>query len=351
MKSVRSAITTRDLREIHLFMLLSREWDLRFETMFKQGVVTKWYSAVGNEGVTVPAAHALEPGDAVVTIHRDLGAILRQYVDPGRLFPQWFQSAPGDRRPEPRDILLRLGCQLMGKATGFTAGHDRSYHYGYINPAEGIVHVGMISHLGAMIPVATGLALRFKQLRQDRVAINFIGDGGTSTGDFHEGLNMAAVMKLPFILIIENNQYAFSTPLDQQYVSRNLAMRAEGYGALGVQVDGNNPEAVLEVMRQAVKRARRGEGPTLIEAMVGRMRGHSEGDDSLKMVPEKDLKRFMREDPLPAFESSLIKRKALTAREAKDIRAAVQALVLELLDESMKAPDPVPPVRGVFAEG
>ena len=143
----------------------------------------------------------------------------------------------------------------------------------------------MISHLGAMIPVAAGAAFARKLAGTDRVAINFIGDGGTSTGDFHEGLNMAAVWKLPLVLVIENNRYAFSTPTRRSTRRRVSATAAVGYGIAGETVDGNDPDAVAAVLERAVERARPGEGPTLVEAMLGRMRGHSEGDDSLKVVP------------------------------------------------------------------
>src|SRR6185295_18760298 len=139
----------------------------------------------------------------------------------------------------------------------------------------------------------------------DRVAINFIGDGATSTGDFHEGLNIAAVWKLPLILVIENNRYAFSTPASLQYAAKRLSDRGPGYGIPAETVDGNDPDAMAEALERAVARARAGEGPTLLEAMLGRMRGHSEGDDSLKVVPAEELAAYRSADPVPAYAARL----------------------------------------------
>ncbi len=206
-------------------MKLAREFDSRFEKLLLTGRVAKWYSEVGAEGTTVPAGLALEAGDALCTLHRDLGAILAIYLDPARAFPDFGFEGPDGRRPAPADLLYRLACQLLGRAPGFSRGIERSFHYGYIDPGAGICHVGMISHLGSMIPVAAGCAFALKQRGTDRVALNFIGDGGTSTGDFHEGLNMAAVWKLPLILVIENNRYAFSTPAHLQYAAERLSDR------------------------------------------------------------------------------------------------------------------------------
>ena len=211
-------------------MKLAREFDARFESMLLTGRISKWYSAIGNEGITVPAGLALEAGDVLCSLHRDVGAILAFYLDPARAFPGFGFGSPDGRRPEPETLFYRLACQVLGKAPGFSHGIERSYHYGHFDDAAGIAHVGMISHLGAMIPVATGAAFAMKRNGGDRVAINFIGEGGTSTGDFHEGLNLAAVWKLPLVLVIENNRYAFSTPARHQYACLQLSDRGPGYG-------------------------------------------------------------------------------------------------------------------------
>jgi len=276
----------------YAFMKLARDFDSRFEALLLTGRVSKWYSEVGNEATTVPAGLMLAPGDALCTLHRDLGAILAVYLDPARAFPEMGFGEPDGRRPDPVEILVRLACQLLGKGAGFSQGVERSFHYGYLAPEHGILHLGMISHLGSMIPVAAGCAFAHQLAGSGRLAVNFIGEGGTSTGDFHEGLNMAAVWKLPLVLVIENNRYAFSTPAHLQYAARQLSDRGVGYGIAAETVDGNDPDAMAAALARAAARARAGEGPTLLEAMLGRMRGHSEGDDSLKVVPAEELERY-----------------------------------------------------------
>ncbi len=332
-------------------MRLARELDARFENLLLTGRVSKWYSEVGNEATTVIAGLALEPGDSLCTLHRDLGAILPVYLDPARTFPELGFGEPDGRRPEPGELLYRLSCQLLGRGEGFSQGVERSFHYGYLDPEAGIHHVGMISHLGAMIPVAAGCAFAHKQRGTGRLAINFIGEGGTSTGDFHEGLNMAAVWKLPLILVVENNRYAFSTPWHRQYAAERLSDRAVGYGMAGRTVDGNDPDAVATVVEQAVARARSGRGPTLIEAMLGRMRGHSEGDDSLKVVPEEDLERYRAEDPLVTYVRRLEEEKVLAPGVRERVERRCRKLVEEALGRALEAEPPAPSVasRPVFA--
>jgi 2-oxoisovalerate dehydrogenase E1 component len=335
-------------------MKLARDFDSRFEALLLTGRVTKWYSEVGNEATTIPAGLALGPGDALCTLHRDLGAILAVYLDPARAFPGFGFDAPGvpgDRRPEPEAILYRLACQLLGKGDGFSQGFERSFHYGYLAPEHGILHIGMISHLGAMIPVAAGCGFAFKQSGSDRIAINFIGDGSTSTGDFHEGLNMAAVWKLPLILVIENNRYAFSTPARLQYAAERLSDRAIGYGIAGETVDGNDPDAMAAALDRAVARARAGEGPTLLEAMLGRMRGHSEGDDSLKVVPPDELAAYRAADPVPAYARRLEAEGVLDADTRQRLEARIAELVERAISSALSAapPDPALAWRSVFA--
>ena len=349
--------TTSDhaIRELHAYMRLTREWDLRYEKMFKTGALSKWYSSVGNEAMTVACASAIEKGDALVTLHRDVGAILRHYIDIQSLMPDIFpenmtllrKSLSGDSWKR----LFQLACQMLGREFGFSNGHERSYHYNHIEPENGLIHIGMISHLGSMIPVAAGAALSFQQQGNDRVAINFIGEGATSTGDFHEGLNIAAVWNLPFILVIENNHWAFSTPTSQQYACKNLSKRAEGYGIPGVEVDGNDPVAVHQVMSAAVARASSGKGPTLIEAHVGRHRGHSEGDDSLDQVPADELKGYLANDPMDLIENRMVNSGIVSRAWLEEIRERCSRLVMEVVDEAMAMPEPTPNSdRSIHAE-
>jgi 2-oxoisovalerate dehydrogenase E1 component len=330
----------------YAFMKLTRDFDSRFEALLLTGRVSKWYSEVGNEATTIPAGLALGPGDALCTLHRDLGAILAVYLDPARAFPGLGFGEPDGRRPDPDHLMTRLACQLLGKGQGFSQGMERSFHYGYLAPEHGILHLGMISHLGSMIPVAAGCGFAFRQSGSDRVAINFIGDGATSTGDFHEGLNMAAVWKLPLVLVIENNHYAFSTPAHLQYAAEQLSDRAIGYGIPGETVDGNDPDAMAEVLNRAVARARAGEGPTLIEAMLGRMRGHSEGDDSLKVVPPDELAAYRAADPVPAYARRLEVDGVMDAATRERLEARVAEMVEAAISRALDAPPP--PVERAF---
>jgi 2-oxoisovalerate dehydrogenase E1 component len=332
--------------ERYAFMKLARDLDARFESLLLTGRVSKWYSEVGNEATTVAAGLALEAGDVLCSLHRDLGAILAVYLDPERTFPGFGFMAGGGRRtvprPEPLALLHRLCCQLLGKGEGFSQGVERSFHYGYLAPEAGILHLGMISHLGSMIPVAAGAAFACARDGRRRMAVNFIGDGGTSTGDFHEALNMAAVWKLPLVLVIENNRYAFSTPAALQYAGERLSDRAAGYGIAGETVDGNDPDAMAAAMERAVARARAGTGPTLLEAMLGRMRGHSEGDDSLKVVPEDELAAYLAADPVPAYRRRLLAEGVADEATLARLEARVAELVERGLAAALDAPLPAP---------
>ncbi|MEM9554009.1 MAG: dehydrogenase E1 component subunit alpha/beta [Acidobacteriota bacterium] len=324
----------------YAYMKFARDFDVRYTMLLKTGRLAKWYSQIGAEATTVAAGLALEPGDVLCSLHRDLGAILPYYLDPARAFPDFGFGEPDPRRPEPDDLLYHLACQLLGRADGFSQGIERSFHYSHLDPAHELRHIGMISHLGAMIPVAAGAALALQLDGTDRVAVNFIGDGGTSTGDFHEGLNMAAVWRLPLVLVVENNRYAFSTPLRDQFACEQLSERGPGYGVASETVDGNNPERVAEAMERAIVRARAGEGPTLIEAMLGRMRGHSEGDDSLKMVPEDELDRYLAEDPVPAYAWRLERDGVLDQGTQERLEARISELVEGALERALDCPVP-----------
>ena len=328
------------LLETHFHMRLSREWDQRFEKLFRQGGVAKWYSGVGSEATTVASAACLRRDDALLTIHRDSGAILRYYASCEDLVPGLLPVENRHGREKSRELLYRLACQLLGRSDGFTAGYDRSFHYAHLDEETGLKHIGMISHMGAMIPVAAGVALAFRQQGSDRVALNYIGDGGTSTGEFHEGLNMAAVLDAPLVLVILNNRYAFSTPTSEQYRAESLAVRAEGYGIEGIRIDGNDPLAVSAAVSGAVERARGGGGPTLIEAMLGRMRGHSEGDDSLGLLDEAEKEKYESEDPVACLEASLVEQGIATTEHIEKVRGICAELVLEIVDEAAASAAP-----------
>ncbi len=338
-------------------MRLSRAWDNRFESMARAGAIGRWYSAVGNEATTVGCALALDANDALSTVHRDLGAILATYLDVVRLAPKLFdpsEQSPWDRlRPDPLALIDRLACQVLGRGEGFTRGVDRSFHYGLLRPDWGIRHVGMISHLGAMIPVAAGLALAAVQDGTRAVVLGFIGEGATSQGDFHEALNLSAVMKLPLVLVVENNRYAFTTPTVEQYACARLSDRALGYGMAGETVDGLDLEAVHTAMTHAVARAREGRGPTLLECMLPRMRGHAEGDGSYELIAPDERTAWLSQDPLPKMESRL--RSLGLADDARI--AAVTTTARDIIEGAVERaltqpePDPAEAWRTMYAPG
>ncbi|MDQ1347187.1 MAG: 2-oxoisovalerate dehydrogenase component, partial [Acidobacteriota bacterium] len=342
----------KDRLRTYAFMKLAREFDARFEAMLLTGRISKWYSAIGNEGITVPAGLALEAGDVLCSLHRDVGAILAFYLDPALAFPGFGFGAPDGRRPEPEALFYRLACQVLGKAEGFSRGIERSYHYGHFDEAAGISHVGMVSHLGAMIPVAAGCAFAMKRNGGDRVAINFIGEGGTSTGDFHEAMNLAAVWKLPLVLVIENNRYAFSTPARHQYACLQLSDRGPGYGVPALTVNGNDPDEMAGTLSRAVARARAGGGPTLIEAVVGRLRGHAEGDGSMKVVPQEEFDFYLSQDPVPVYARRLSSEGLLDPETEQRLHMRVAELVETAIERALAAPAPAPEeaFRPVLAE-
>src|SRR5215510_7733295 len=219
--------TAQDLRALHRALLLPRMLEEKMLLLLRQGRLSKWFSGIGQEAIAVGLTAALEDRDWVLPLHRNLGVFTGREVD-----------------------LPRLLRQVLGREGGFTKGRDRTFHFGTLE--KGVV--GMISHLGAMIPVACGLALAAQLRGEKRVAAVFSGDGGTSEGDFHEALNLAAVWKLPVLFVVENNQWGLSTPTSEQYACRHLADRAVGYGMAGMIVDGNDVLAVHRAVARAADR-------------------------------------------------------------------------------------------------
>lgn len=290
-----------DPAELQRLLLRPRVIEEKMLVLLRQGRLTKWFSGIGQEAVSVGVTSALRDDDWVLPMHRNLGVFTTRGVPPDRL--------------------LR---QLLGRAGGFTSGRDRSFHFG--SKAHHIV--GMISHLGAMLPVACGLGLAAQLDGAGRVAVAFTGDGATSEGDFHEALNLAAVWKLPVVFVVENNQYGLSTPTAEQYACAKLSDRAAGYGMPGEHLDGNDVVAVREATARAVERARAGDGPTLLECMTFRMRGHEEAS-GVAYVPPELFERWAERDPI-------------TRLGALDetMRAALEAEVSDACDAALAAPAP-----------
>jgi len=301
------------LRQLYRSILLPRMIEEKMLLLLRQGKLSKWFSGIGQEAIATGVVSALEPDDYILPMHRNLGVFTGRDLD-----------------------LERLLRQLLGKEGGFTKGRDRTFHFGHLEKGM----VGMISHLGAMLPVACGLALAAQLKGEKRVAAAFTGDGATSEGDFHEALNLAAVWKLPVLFVIENNQYGLSTPVHEQYACRHLADRGLGYGMPGLVVDGNDVLAVVREVGRAAERARRGEGPTLLEFETFRMRGHEEASRT-DYVPKEALEEWAQKDPVLRYEKLLLERGVLSADAPAAIRAAYRARIDALVDEALDAPVPV----------
>jgi 2-oxoisovalerate dehydrogenase E1 component len=294
-------------------IVLPRMIEEKMLNLLRQGKLSKWFSGIGQEAIAVGVTAALKDDDFILPMHRNLGVFTTRGVDLGQLFRQ-----------------------LLGKDGGFTKGRDRTFHFGALDHRI----VGMISHLGAMLPVADGLALAAQLRGESRVAATFTGDGSTSEGDFHEAVNLAAVWKLPVLFIVENNQYGLSTPTREQYACKDIADKAVGYGIEGRVVDGNDLQAVYEAVTEAAGRARAGLGPTLLEFKTFRMRGHEEASGTA-YVPKELIAEWAAKDPVARYERDLIDRGLLTKDESAAIRAAFKATIDEQVDAALALPDPV----------
>ena len=314
-------LTRQDRIELLRAMLSMRGIEQRAMSLYRQGKVPgSFYDGYGQEAVSAGAAFAMGPHDRLCILHRDLAAHLIRGVEPARIFAQY-----------------------MGRADGITAGRDGNVHFGDRNKGC----VGMVSMLPDMMLVAAGMAMAFKLRGERRCALTWFGDGSTSRGDFHEAMNWAGVQKLPVVFVLENNQYAYSTPLDKQFAV-DPVQRAEAYGFEGVSIDGNDVEAMFEATRAARERALDGGGPTLIEALTMRMHGHAAHDD-MKYVPSEQVEEWKQRDPIDRQRNRLsqlgVDVDALGAEVAEQLDAAVQ----EALAGPMPSPEDV--LDGVFCEG
>ena len=311
-----------ELRHFYRSLLLPRMIEEKMLVLLRQGRLSKWFSGIGQEAIAPGVVAALEPGDYVLPMHRNLGVFTGRDLDLPRLFRQ-----------------------LLGREGGFTKGRDRTFHFGTLE--KGIV--GMISHLGAMLPVACGLGLAAELRGERRVAAAFTGDGATSEGDFHEALNLAAVWKLPVIFVVENNRWGLSTPAHEQYACRHLADKGIGYGMPGLVVDGNDLLWVVRAVRRAAERARRGDGPTLLEFKTYRMRGHEEASGT-DYVPKHELDEWAKKDPLRRYEAFLARHGLFTDAEFASIRAAYKQRIDALVDEALTAGEPRSSVEEKLAD-
>jgi len=298
--------------QIYKDLLLPRLIEERMLTLLRQNKISKWFSGMGQEAISVGATHSLKDDDYILPMHRNLGVFTTRGVP-----------------------LYTLFTQLFGKRDGFTGGRDRSFHFGTTDYRI----FGMISHLGSTMPVADGIALAAKLRNQDRVALSFCGDGATSEGDFHEALNLAAVWRLPVIFMIENNGYGLSTPSSEQFACENIADRAVGYGMESMIIDGNNFFEVLEAVSKARKLALSGK-PVLIEAKTFRMRGHEEASGTF-YVPDELFEEWSEKDPIKRYEEWLISEGIVSEKEIKAIRNEIKSSFSSDLDRALEADEPV----------
>ncbi len=321
---VNSGLKPDDLLNLLYFMRLMREFEDAVLRLYQQGkIVGGAYSGRGNEATAVGTAYALKKNDYLFPMHRDTGA---HFVK--------------------GQTVLNMMLQHLGREASLTRGRDGTGHYS--DPALKIY--GNISHLGAMVPVACGAALASKLRKESAVALTYIGDGGSNTGEVHEGLAMASVMHLPLILIVENNQYAYSTPISKQFITGKISDRAIGYGIPGVTIDGTDVLEVYRATNQAVERARKGEGPTIIEAVTMRMQGHA-AHDTAWYVPKKQLEEWKKKDPINRFEKLLKDESVLTAEKNKSMAENIQHQLDEALSIAEKSPYPAgeDAVRDLYA--
>ena len=316
---------TRDDRALLLrYMLLMRLSEERGLTLYKQGKVPgSFYDGRGQEAICVGATFTLGPRDRTCILHRDLGAHFVRGVTPDRYLANY-----------------------MGRTGGVTGGRDGNMHFG--DRALGCV--GMVSMLPDMAQVATGMALAFKMRSEPRVAMTFFGEGSTANGQWHEAMNFAGIHRLPVVFVLENNQFAYSTPTQLEFAV-DPVRRAKSYGFPGVSVDGNDVEAVFEVARVAADRARAGEGPTLIECHTMRMHGHGAHDD-MRYVPDELLEEWARRDPIDMYAQRLADEHGFARPEVNQIRESAHTYVDECAERALASPmpDPALATAGVFAE-
>ena len=322
-----SAKLTRGQKlDLYYWMRLTRTLEERLVALYRQTkVVGGLFRSLGQEADAVGSAFALERRDVLSPLIRNLGSMLVKGATP-----------------------LEILRQYMAKGDSPTRGRELNIHFGDTDRG----FIGQISPLGDMVPVMAGVTLTFRMRRQDRVGLVYVGDGATSTGAFHEGINFAAVQRLPLVVIVENNGYAYSTPIEKQTAARQFVDKAIGYGIPGAQADGNDVLAVYDVTKQAVDRARAGGGVTLIELMTYRRKGHAEHDNQ-SYVPAGEIDRWAAEnDPIDRYLGVMRESLGVTEAEIAAIDARVTAEVDAATDEAERSPAPQPldALVGVYAD-
>lgn len=310
----RKAIDNDGLINFYKKLLLPRLIEEKMLILLRQGRIGKWFSGIGQEAIAVGATMALNADEYILPMHRNLGVFTARGIPVSRLMGQW-----------------------QGKASGFTHGRDRSFHFG----TQDYKIIGMISHLGPQMALADGIALADKLSDKKKVTLVFTGEGATSEGDFHEALNIAAVWDLPVIFLIENNGYGLSTPVNEQYRCTDLVDKAIGYGIEGRKIDGNNILEVYHTINELATDMRQNPRPVLIECMTFRMRGHEEASGT-KYVPQHLFGEWAQKDPLTCFEQFLLDENILRKEWVPYLRTEFTSLIETEIEKVFKEPDIIP---------
>src|SRR6187397_718101 len=314
-KRTKFKLNSDELMEMFYWLKLIRSFDERLSTLVKQGKVRSGvYTGIGQEAIIVGTCFGLRPEDYICPLHRDLGALLMKGVTPRVMM-----------------------AQMLAKVTGLSKGKDSALHSGV--PELGIF--GNTSMLGANLPVAAGLGYTFKIEKSDNVVVAYFGEGASNVGDFHEALNFAGVQRLPVLFICENNQYAYSVPVEKSMAIDDVADRAASYGFDGVAINGNDVLAVYQSTQGAVTRARSGGGPTLIECKTYRWHGHSEHDKAFYRTNE-ELAMWKSRDPIPTFTTYLTGLNVLTDDHETEIETRVKTTIDDAVEFATNSPDPDP---------
>ncbi len=320
-----AALTDEQRLDIFYWMVLARTFDEGMVSLWKQGRgLGGTFSQRGHEAVSVGSAYALAPEDIIAPMHRDIGAYFLRGLTPRRVFGN-----------------------LLGKVTGVSGGRDANIH-GMGDLSLGIV--GYISHIPMSMPITLGVAMSLKMRNEARVAMTYVGDGGSTAGLWHETLNMAALYNAPYVLIVENNQYAYSTHVSDQMPIENIADRASGYDIPGAIVDGNDVEAVYRATCEAVERARQGGGPSLIEAKTMRMLGHAIHDGA-EYVPKELLAKWEKRDPVARYQDRLLAEEVADRDELNEIRQRAAVEIEDAIEfaEASPYPEPDSVEEGIYA--
>ena len=313
------------LLELYYWMRLTRSLEEKLVALYRQTkVIGGLFRSLGQEADAVGSAYALEPGDILSPLIRNLGSMLVQGATP-----------------------IEVLRQYMAKAAGPTRGRELNIHFNDLDRG----FLGQISHLGDMVPVMCGVTMSFKMRREPRVGMVYIGDGAMSTGAFHEGINFAAVQRLPLVIVCENNGYAYSTPIAKQTAVKFLVEKAAGYGVAGEQADGNDVIAVYETTKRAVDRARGGGGVTLVELITFRRKGHAEHDNH-SYVAREEIEAWEARDPIDRFVRRLTENAWASPADLAAIDARIAAEIDQAVDlcENEPLPEPASALTGVFAD-